>query len=183
MKRRFATLAAGVLSTTAVAWGVTVAPAAAAQGGEGAFRTQEAGHVLSCSGQADDTWVSVELYENSAYGSFVNVSVEGPGGQYGGHARPERLFNDGSVSVSLPLRLLEEGHEDEVGTASFEGTYAASGQPERVHDVYPEPGWRVISSGTRQELSAQVDAQVLGLSVPLTCDHAFAFDLTTIRTP
>ncbi|MEU2062433.1 hypothetical protein [Streptomyces sp. NPDC013455] len=164
--------------------GPAVVPAHAAAGEHpGAVHTVQSGHVLACHGQSGERSVAVELYGNSFYGNVVSVSVEGPDGQYGGGTNPASLFGDGTVAADVPLERLGEEGGDAVGTASVGGTYTAVGDPVRVHDVYREPGWNVVSTGTNQRLAARVTVAVFGETVSLTCGDAFAFDLRVTKTP
>ncbi|MFF5477695.1 hypothetical protein ACFY5C_10205 [Streptomyces sp. NPDC012935] len=147
-----------------------------------AVTADEKGHVLFCTGRAGDRSVTVDLYDNSLYGSFVSVIVEGPDGEYGGGSTPPLLFDNGSVSAELPI----EKHGADggpAGRAVIQGTYAASGEPERVHDITREPSWVVVAHGTRQQLSTSVSITVLGETTPLSCEPSFAYDLKVTRTP
>ncbi|MFJ8085380.1 hypothetical protein ACIQ6Y_32960 [Streptomyces sp. NPDC096205] len=149
---------------------------------DGAVTSEEKGHYLFCTGRSGDRSIVVDLYENSLYGSVVSVVVEGPDGEYGGGSSPSRLFDDGSVSAEVLMESPGEGGGT-AGTAVIQGTYAASGEPERVHDVVREPSWVVVARGTRQQLSSSVSLTVFGETTPLSCESGFAYDLKVTRTP
>jgi hypothetical protein len=148
----------------------------------GAVTTLEQGHVLSCTGQAGEQSVAVELYENSLHGSFVNVSVEGPDGQYGGSSTPSTLFDQGTLDTELPINRLGDD-ETPAGTAIIKGVYTPKGKPELIHDVYEDDGWTVVSTGNHHRLKAKVQVDVLGETVRLTCANAFTYDLEITKTP
>ncbi|MFD3537389.1 hypothetical protein [Streptomyces sp. NPDC058664] len=159
-----------------------VAQAAPATADSGAVITYEKGHVLSCTGQAGQRSVTVELYDNSLHGSFVNAHVEGPDGEYGGGSTPTRLFDHSSINAELPIERLGEDTSP-AGTAVIKGLYALKGKPTPVHDVYQDDGWTIVSEGTHQRLKPKVTVRVLGKTARLTCADAFAYDLKVTKTP
>ncbi|MFI9152365.1 hypothetical protein [Streptomyces sp. NPDC053367] len=148
----------------------------------GAVTADEKGHYLFCTGRSGDRSIVVDLYENSLYGAVAGVVVEGPDGEYGGGATPSRLFDNGSVSVEVPVEAHGAGGGP-AGTAVIQGTYAATGEPERVHEVTREPSWVVVARGTRQQLGSALTITVLDTTTPLSCESSFAFDLKVTRTP
>ncbi|MEU9352556.1 hypothetical protein AB0D65_16570 [Streptomyces griseoloalbus] len=167
-------LAAALLAAT---------PAAASTPGTAGpyTRTVEKGHVLACAGAEGGLRVDVELYENSAFGTHVQVSVRTAetaylrGGETGGG-----LFDDGTIS----RKLVVEPEEETAGssqTVAINGSYAPAGPRERVHEVYDEPFGQVVAKGWRTPLSAAVTVSALGQQVDLACDPAFAFDLRVRR--
>ncbi|PJE93865.1 hypothetical protein CUT44_32245 [Streptomyces carminius] len=146
-------------------------------------RTVEQGYALNCSGSSGGVSVTVDLYQNSAFGSHTGISVETPEGEYGGGRGPveDPLFSGGAVSAGIPIRRLDDTGEP-AGEAVVTGTYTAAGKPARVHEVTEDPADHyVITRGTNTPLTASVAAEVLGERVPLTCSTAFAFDLTVTR--
>ncbi|HSA51448.1 MAG TPA: hypothetical protein VLH10_15250 [Yinghuangia sp.] len=163
----------------------TAAPTAAhAAGGGAGTVTVERGHALSCSGAAEGVSAYVELYENSAYGAHANVVVETPSGEYGGGFGPETtsLFKRGSVQADVEIGPLGEEPAGDRYTLVVEGTYERAGRPERVDEVIEDAGQRIVTKGRKSPLAAQVSVTVLGKTVPLSCDTAFAFDLVVRRT-
>ncbi|MGW7198506.1 hypothetical protein [Streptomyces chryseus] len=183
MKKRTigAAVAAGV-GLVALGFPAATVHAAPTASGSGVVTTFEKGHVLSCTGQVGKQSVAVELYDNSLHGSFVNVSLEGPDGQYGGDSTPATLFDNGSVNVKLPIRRLGEV-EQPAGTASIKGIYALKGEPTSFLDVYEDGGWLVESAGTHHDLKSKVSVEVFGETERLTCEDAFAYDLKVTKTP
>lgn len=168
----------GVLAATLL----TAAPAAAADGREESLGvTRERGHAVVCQAERDGTQVSLELYENSAFGTHVSLSVEADGTQYGGGGPVERgLFDRGVISGHVAYSELEEdGAEQRI--ARVQGSYEASGPRVRVREVHPEPWGEVVTKGWRTPLAAEVTVDVLGRPMRLTCDEAFAFDLRVKR--
>ncbi|MET9835442.1 hypothetical protein ABZ078_40585 [Streptomyces sp. NPDC006385] len=157
--------------------------APAAEGGSKPVRTVEKGYALSCSGQSAGVTVTVDLYQNSAFGSHAGLSVETPQGEYGGGFGPEgtALFSGGTIAAGIPVRKLDDTAEP-AGDAVISGTYAAAGRPKPVHEVIEDPaGHYVITKGTHTPLRTVAAVDVLGQRVPLSCSTAFAFDLTVWR--
>lgn len=169
-----AVLAAGLPAVTA--------QASPPETDKGAVTSHEEGHILSCLGQAGDRSVMVDLYENSLYGSFAQVNVEGPDGEYSGGSNPARIFDNGSVAVDVPVRHVSAGGEG-AGTATVRGAYAPTGESTRTHNVYREPTWVVVSRGVHRQLSSSLSVSVLGERASLSCQPALEYDLTVTRTP
>lgn len=164
---------------------VATAGAAAHATGNGSKpeQTIEKGYALSCTGHSGGVTVAVDLYQNSAFGSHASLSVETPEGEYGGGYGPEdtTLFSHGTIAAEIPVRALDDTAEP-LGDAVISGTYAASGQPKRVHEVIEDPAHHyVITKGTNTPLRTVAAVDVLGEKVPLSCSTAFAFDLTVWR--
>ncbi|MFD3537827.1 hypothetical protein [Streptomyces sp. NPDC058664] len=158
------------------------AQATPATAADSAVITYEKGHVLSCTGQVGQRSATVELYDNSLHGSFVNVHVEGPDGEYGGGSTPTRLFDHGSINAKLSIERLGE-EPRAAGTAVIKGLYAPKGKPKPVHDVYEDGGWSIVSEGTQQRLKSKVIIHVLGKTARLDCTEAFTYDLKVTKTP
>ncbi|GAA2564290.1 MULTISPECIES: hypothetical protein [Streptomyces] len=143
--------------------------------------TVEKGHVLACAGEEGELRVDVELYENSAFGTHVQVSVRTAEAEYvRGGETDGGLFDNGTIS----RRLVVQPQPERAGasqTVDINGTYALTGPRERVHEVYDEPFGQVVSKGWRTPMSAAVTVSALGQQVDLACDPAFAFDLKVRR--
>ncbi|MFE6820589.1 hypothetical protein [Streptomyces sp. NPDC057675] len=174
--------AAAMLCITAVMSVPTVAHAAPGAGADAPVVTYERGHVMSCSGKAGERSVTVDLYDNSLHGSFAEVHVEGPDGEFGGGTTPDRLFRGGAVRTEVPVRRLG-GEESPVGVARVVGMYAPSGPSTPVHDVYEDNGWTIVADGTHQQLRTRMVISVLDHTARLTCGEAFAYDLKVTKTP
>ncbi|WP_369197858.1 hypothetical protein [Streptomyces djakartensis] len=161
---------------------LTAAPAAVADGRDTWLRvTLEKGHAVACQAERDDMEVSLDLYENSVFGTHVSLSVEADGQQYGGGGPVERgLFDRGVISGQVAYSRLEGAAADQQ-FARVQGSYKASGPRVRVRDVHPEPWGKVVTNGWRTPLAAEVTVHVLGRQVRLTCGEAFAFDLRVTR--
>ncbi|MEV5428094.1 hypothetical protein [Streptomyces sp. NPDC052701] len=179
MTHRTRLAAAGALAAALLA--ATPAVAAAA-GAAGPYTwTVEKGHVLACAGEEDGLRVAVELYENSAFDTHAQVSVQTAGTRYlrGGETEGG-LFDNGTISRRLVVAAQEEAAGSSE-TVVVNGSYVPAGPRERVHEVYDEPWGRVVSKGWNTPLSAAVTVDALGQRVDLTCDSAFAFDLKVRR--
>jgi hypothetical protein len=161
----------------------TAQAAPAAEAGSKPVKTIEKGYALFCTGQSGGVSVTVDLYQNSAFGSHAGVSVETPDGEYGGGYGPEdvTLFSNGTITADIPVRKLDDTAEP-AGDAVISGTYAAAGRPKPVHEVVEDPaGHYVITKGTNTQLKTVATVEVLGEKIPLSCSTAFAFDLTVWR--
>ncbi|MEV5357768.1 hypothetical protein [Streptomyces sp. NPDC052693] len=161
---------------------LTATPAAAADGRDASLGvTREKGHAVVCQAEQDGVQVSLELYENSAFGAHVSLSVEADGQQYGGGGPIERgLFDRGVVSGQVAYNQLEAAATGQ-HIARVQGSYEVSGPRVRVREVYPEPWGEVVTTGWRTPLAAEVTVNVLERQVQLTCGEAFAFDLRVKR--
>ncbi|GAA4961008.1 hypothetical protein ACFFUA_34570 [Streptomyces heliomycini] len=170
---------AGVLTA---AFLVATPAAASAPGTAGPYtRTVEKGHVLACAGTEGGTRVDIELYENSAFGTHVQVSVRTAETVYvRGGETDGGLFDDGTISRRLVVEPREETARSSQ-TVVISGSYAPAGPRERVHEVHDEPFGPVVTKGWRVPLSAVVTVNALGQRVGLACDPAFAFDLRVRR--
>ncbi len=146
----------------------------------------EQGYAVSCSGTADGVSVQADLYENSFYGTFVTVFATTPEGELVSDPdapAPEDVFDDGTITAEVPLVQFGEEDAEPAGTAVIQGTYAVSGEPVPVHQALRDAGYIIVTRGTNTPLSTDLSVDVNGVIVPLTCETAFAFDLTTVRQP
>lgn len=143
--------------------------------------TVEKGHVLACAGEEGELRVDVELYENSAFGTHVQVSVRTAEAEYvRGGETDGGLFDNGTIS----RRLAVESQDEAAGssqTVLISGSYAPGGPRQWVREVYDEPWGQVVSKGWKTPLSVAVTANALGQQVDLTCETAFAYDLKVRR--
>jgi len=93
------------------------------------------------------------------------------------------VFDDGTVDVPFELSDLETDPPVSAGSASLSGTYTLSGSPTRIHQTIRDDGYIVVITGTNTPLSTDFSLEYAGTTIPLACDPAFAFDLTTRRQP
>ena len=146
---------------------------------------EEQGYVLECSGAADGYTASVSLYQNSILDAPVtSVTIETSAGtELGGEGTVAGdVFNDGTIDVDFALIDLETRLP--AGTATVAGSYELSGSPTPVRQpAIRDDGYIIVSTGTNTALSADLTLQYGDTAIPLTCDTAFAFDLTTRRQP
>ncbi|UOB15333.1 hypothetical protein MQE23_42590 [Streptomyces sp. HP-A2021] len=169
----------GALTTVLLA---TTPAVAATPGAAGPYTwIVEKGHLLACAGEEGGVRVSIDLYENSAFGTHAQVSVQTAQTEYlRGGETDGGLFNNGTIS----RRLVIEPQEETAGssqTVLINGSYAPTGPRQWVHEVYDEPWGRVVSKGWKTPLSAAVAVNALGHQVDLTCEAAFAYDLKVRR--
>ena len=146
----------------------------------------EAGNLAECSGEADGYTATVNLFQTSAQGGFVEASgfIETPNGstlQVTGFTDGDLIFDDGTIDIVLTL--VNEETQEPAGSATVSGTYTAFGRPTRVHEVINEGEEIVISVGTHTPLSVDLTLEYADTTIPLECENAFAFDLRVIRQP
>ncbi|MFE6199287.1 hypothetical protein [Streptomyces sp. NPDC057838] len=161
---------------------LTAAPTVVADDRAGApTPTREKGHAVACQAEQNGIQVSLELYENSAFGTHVGLFAEADGQQYGGGGSVQHgLFDRGVISGQVAYSRLEEAAADEQ-IAHVQGSYEVSGPRVRVRETHTEPWGKVVTRGWRTPLAAEVTVHVLGRQVELTCGEAFAFDLRVKR--
>ncbi|NSL42868.1 hypothetical protein [Streptomyces sp. 8P21H-1] len=184
MTHRFRLTVAGTLATTLL----SATPAVAATPGtEGPYTwTVEKGHALACTGEGGGVRVSVDLYENSAFGTHAQVFVQTAETEYvRGGETAGGLFDDGRIRRRLVVAPQEPAAQERTAKSSrtvlVSGSYAPSGPRRWVHEVYDEPSGQVVSKGWNTPLSATVTVNTLGRRIGLTCETAFAYDLKVRR--
>jgi hypothetical protein len=132
----------------------------------------ELGTVLE--GTADAaTPVMVTLYENSTYGSSVQVVLGDPEEENFGYVeQPGAFIHDGVLDLTVDVK----------GTpVRLHGTVAPNGKPTRLVDPLQDNGERIVIKGTNTPLATGITVTVRGVSAPVTFSPAFAFDLDTRR--
>ena len=109
------------------------------------------GYLAECSGEADGYTATVNLFQTSAQGGFVEASgfIEAPDGstlQVTGFTDGDLIFDDGAIDIVLTL--VNEETKEPAGSATVSGAYTVSGRPTRVHEVINEGEVIVVSVGT-----------------------------------
>jgi hypothetical protein len=145
----------------------------------------EVGYLAECSGEGDDYTASLNLFQTSAQGGFVEASgfIETPDGstlQVTGFTDGDLIFDDDGT-IDIVLALVNEETQEPAGSATVSGTYTVSREPTRVHEVINEGEEIVISVGTHTPLSVDLILEYADTTIPLECENAFAFDLMVIR--
>lgn len=145
----------------------------------------EVGYLAECSGEGDGYTASLNLFQTSAQGGFVEASgfIETPDGstlQVTGFTDGDLIFDDDGT-IDIVLALVNEETQEPAGSATVSGTYTVSGEPTRVHEVINEGEEIVISVGTHTPLSVDLTLEYADTTIPLECENAFAFDLMVIR--
>jgi hypothetical protein len=153
-----------------------------------ANRFAQVGAVVNCFGTLGDLEAGAEVYENFSAPNVLTVFVSGPEGtRVTDRNAPEPadgLFTDGTIHGETPLVQRSEGDEEgstPAGTATVEGTYTTAGSPTRIHEAVRDDGFVITTTGTNTPLRASLNVIVDGITIPLTCDTAFAFDLSTVK--
>lgn len=166
----------------AVAAPLVLAPTASAQTSAEPVVTHEKGYVIACTGQLGRAAVSTELYTNSTVTVPAAVTIETPSRVLraaDGTAAPK--IDRGRVKAGAKLVDLESG--EPAGKVTIRGTYRRTGPVTQVNDDFEDAGQRIQVTGTNQALRTRLTLSYRGHSTRLTCGDAFAYDLTTVKTP
>jgi hypothetical protein len=175
LSRAIAVVALGVAALIAFPASATAQP------------VDEAGNLADlCSGAGDGYTATVNLFQTSAVGGFVEASgfIETPDGstlQVTGFTDGDLIFDDGTIDIVLTL--VNDETQDPAGSATVSGTYTVSGRPTRVHEVINEGEQIVVSVGTHTPLSMDLTLEYADTTIPLECADAFAFEHRVIRQP
>ena len=169
----------------AAAVAVSLVPATTASADTGAdpVVTRERGYALTCTGTLARSAVTVTLYTNDTVTVPASILVEGPRAprRRGGGAPAPRIAHG---RVLARARMVADGAERPSGTAVVVGSYRRSGPVVEVHDDFVDDEERIQVDGTNQQLSTRLTVVYQGRSARLTsCSDAFAYDVTTTRTP
>jgi hypothetical protein len=89
----------------------------------------EVGYLAECSGEADGYTATLNLFQTSAQGGFVEASgfIETPDGstlQVTGFTDGDLIFDDGAMDIVLTL--VNEETQEPAGSATVSGTYTVS---------------------------------------------------------
>jgi hypothetical protein len=138
-----------------------------------------------CSGEGDGSTATVNLFQTSAFGGFVEASgfIETPDGstlQSTGFTDGDLIFDDDGT-IDVVITLVDEITQESAGSATVSGTYTVSGRPTRVHEVINEGEVIVVVVGTQTPLSVDLTLEYAEATIPLECENAFAFDLLVVR--
>ncbi|HEU4541536.1 MAG TPA: hypothetical protein VFR23_10470 [Jiangellaceae bacterium] len=148
--------------------------------------THEQGVAIAGSGELDGRRVFVEIYGNSLYGSQATVVVEPRGGPELS-ATVELVTEDlleGGVELDMALsRNTRGGQTPTRDTARVTGSWKPSGLSTEIDETFVDAGYVIHTTGTNNQLAAEVTVTVDGEQVSLQMFDAFAFDLTITRTP
>jgi hypothetical protein len=145
--------------------------------------TYQQGYVAFCTGQAGGYSATVDLYQNSTVQVAPTAVIETADGAVlvGPGTTDGALFDDGTIDASFQLSNRET--DTAAGSASLTGTYAVVGPTTRAHEAIRDANMIVVTTGTNTQLSTDLSLTYAGTTIDLTCDPAFAFDLTTRRQP
>jgi hypothetical protein len=84
----------------------------------------------------------------------------------------------------VDFALINLETREPAGSALVSGTYELTGNAAPVRQpAIRDDGFIIVSTGTNTALSTDLTLQYADTTIPLTCDTAFAFDLTTRRQP
>lgn len=134
----------------------------------------EQGIVLEGSGATDGRTVMATLYENSRYGSSLQVVLGDPEEDRIGFVEQAGAF---VVDGRLDVEVVVEGE-----VVSLTGTVEEAGKPTRITEPAQDAGEQLVIRGTNTQLRADVTVTYDGVEIPMEFAPAFAFDLETRRT-
>jgi hypothetical protein len=169
---------------TLLSLGLTGAAQAAPQAsGTEPVTTYEKGHVVECTAQLEryDT-VYVSLYSNSVHGNHTQVVISSAESEYAGAAQPEKLFSHGAIRTVVPISPVD-GRVESASSAVVHGRYAPVGEPTPYSDEMYDAGYRIVTTGTHQDISTRLTIKAFGERARLQCDNALAYDLRITKTP
>lgn len=137
--------------------------------------THERGNVLECTGTFRGRPVYASLYDNSVYGSTIQIVIGDGDTQVGGGREVKRPLIDGrQVHGALKLagsRAVIDGHARRVGPRS------------QVTEEYDDAGQHISVRGINRALSSTVAMTWRNRTVPLTCDgHYYDLKVTKVDT-
>lgn len=163
-------LTAATFVTAALALGQ---PGAYADGAAETHR--ERGFVMECRGESDGLQAYASLYENDKFGNYVQVVLGEPDDGNGKSKQVRKpILKDGAVRATITI---------DGAKAKVRGTAAKVGRKTHVHEELDDAGYHVTSDGTHRRLENDLVLTYQGVTVPLTCDPAFAYALTVTKTP
>lgn len=167
------TLTAALLTTTALIAGSAPASALASDGATTTHR--ERGIVLECRGELDGTAVYASLYENDKYGNWFQVVLGDPDAGNGKSKNVKReILEDGKVRASITI---------DGAKAVVRGTASKVGKKKPVHEELDDAGYHIVNDGTHRRLRNDLAFEYDGMATRLSCDPAFAYNLTVTKTP
>lgn len=135
--------------------------------------THERGFVLECRGKTKGLRVSATLYENNVYGNDIQIALGGPDGEVNGRALKRKLVEKGHLTRAA--KVMFDGKP-----AKVRGTAYKVGPKTPVHDEYDDAGNHIIVDGTHRRMITDMGLIYDGKRVGLTCDAAFAYNLTVV---
>lgn len=169
--------AAGVAAIVAGGYAQAAEPRATALSTTSAVSTEsisrvvverQAGVVLEGTADAGQP-VLVTVYENSKYGSSIQVVLGDPDEENFGYVeQPGALIAGGVLDVTIDVK----------GTpVTLRGTVAKTGRPEKIQESYQDAGQQIVDKGTHTQLATDIDVIVRGVTAPVSFAPAFAYDI------
>ncbi len=173
---RSITALTGLAATTAML--ALAAPTGAATSGattaDGSTTERQRGVVMSCFGEADGLAAFVELYQNSRYPNSVAITLNEDPETSASRQPQNKVLQDGVVRTGVTI----DGER-----ARVRGTATRVGKRIPVHFEIDDAGYHIEDDGHHRRLQHDLVLIYSGTTVPLDCQDAFFFDLTTTRTP
>jgi len=171
--------AAGVAAILAGGYAQAAEPRAVAQSTTSAVSTEsvspvsverQAGVVMEGTADAGES-VMVTVYENSRYGSSIQVVLGDPDDENFGYVeQPGAFIHDGVLDVTIDVK----------GTpVTLRGSVVETGRPEKIREAYQDGSQQIVDTGTHAQLATDVTVTVRGASAPVSFAPAFAYDLET----
>ena len=147
---------------------VAPSPARSAQKQPPTSVEHQSGLVVEGYAQHAGSPVAVYLYENSLYGSSVQVVLDAEQDLIGSVEQATPFVVDGELDVTVDVR----GR-----SVVLSGTVADTGELVKSVDPLQDAGEQIVTKGTRTRLAADLSLTVDGVTVPLEAAPAFAYDL------
>jgi len=167
-----APLAGGLAATASEP--LPTAPSATGDTAEPTTVEHQAGVVLEGTADLGGTPVLVTVYDNSRYGSSIQVVLGDPdeGGHIGYAEQATPYVVDGRLDATVQV----DGRP-----LTLTGTVTPAGRPTRLVEPMQDGGEQLITRGTNTDLVADVNLGYRGDTASVAFAPAFAFDLEVRR--
>ena len=127
------------------------------------------GVVLEGTGSVGGLDVMVTVYDNSLYGSSVQVVLGDPDDDRIGYAEQATPYVvDGQLNAGVEI----DGQ-----VVNLSGSVVETGRPEKLREPFQDGGEQIITRGTHTQLVTDVNLSIGDTVVPVTFAPAFAYDL------
>lgn len=135
----------------------------------------EKGVVIECTSAAPALDAYVSMYDNSRYVNVLQVVIGDPDQGMGNSAESPTRF----VRARQAFGQVDVGGE----VATVTGSAVRTGPKSRVREEYDDAGQLIVTRGWHRRLRTDLSLAYGDVTVPLTCDTAFAYHLHVTRTP
>lgn len=133
----------------------------------------QSGVVLEGTAEVGGEPVFVTVYDNSRYGSSIQVILGDPDAGHFGYAEQATPY---VVDGRLDATVMVDGHP-----VTLSGTVVDAGRPSRLVEPQQDGGEQIVTRGTNTDLLTEVVITVRKDSAVVAFAPAFAFDLEVRR--